>query len=155
MKNILELKRYWLEQGVRFSKTALIKGIYSFQETNKCLLPKDLVEYFMKINGTNQTHDNNYFDFYSLDNFKSVKSLYHDYTRIPNYSQLINTLPNSENYYVFADFQMCLFSYAIYLDKNLGSHSVVVLCGGEYRIIADSFSDFIDLFLVDSDKLYF
>lgn len=155
MKNTLALKKYWLKQGFLFTKIALIKDIYSFQGKNKCLLPEDLVEYFLKINGTNEKHDINYFNFYSLDNFKSVKSLYHDYTGIPNYSQLINTLPNSENYYVFADFQMSLFAYAIYINNNSDSHYVVALCGKEYRIIADSFSDFIDLFLEDSDKLYF
>lgn len=55
---------------------------------------------------------------------------------------------------VFADFQFDFFAYAIRLySRTSVKNEVFVLCGNEFKQIADSFSGFIDLYMADSIEL--
>ena len=81
---------------------------------------------------------------------------YGDWIGIPNYSELLTTLEFCDQLYVFANYQCHLFSYAIHLHPSASQQNdVYILCGKDYRIIANSFSEFIKLYLEDSIELYF
>lgn len=45
----------------------------------------------------------------------------------------------------------CMFSYAIRLNQDKNSlNEVIIICGAEHKVIAHSFTEFLDLYLDDS-----
>lgn len=128
--------------------------IRSFEKQNELTLPKDLIEYFSILNGTNNEYDDKFFKFYSLDHFKKIGEVYEDWKGIPKHFNIVNILPEHEKYYVFADYEINLFAYAIRLHNNIEEENeIIVSCGDEYRKIANSFSEFLDLYFEDSIEL--
>jgi hypothetical protein len=60
------------------------------------------------------------------------------------------------NCYVFADYQCHLFTYAIRLHpKKGGKNEIYFICGDEFRIIADNFSQFVNKYIDDCEDLQF
>ncbi|AHJ95563.1 hypothetical protein Hsw_PA0230 (plasmid) [Hymenobacter swuensis DY53] len=114
-----------------------------------------MVRYFTLVNGTGGKYDEPFFCFNSLAEVTSVAERFHDYHGVPKYSDLLHTWPEHKQFYVFADYMIHLFAYAIRLDAGASStHPVYVLCGGEYRPIAESFTEFLALYKRDSAVLY-
>lgn len=147
-------KEIWELENGTISILPTNDEIIAFQSKNNVLFPYDLMEYFRILNGSNNEYDDRFFRFYSLSNFKSINDELKYWNGIPDYSNIVNTLTEYKSFYVFADFSFCMFSYAIKLypdtkDNNL----VLVLCGDKYRVIANSFSEFIDLYLNNSIEL--
>ncbi|MFT5824218.1 MAG: hypothetical protein ACI8ZM_005484 [Crocinitomix sp.] len=154
MVDILKkVQGYWSEEMIT-SQTVVSKlDLLDFQKNNNVELLDDLKEYFLFLNGTNEKYDANFYAFYDLKQFKNIPDFYKDIQGIPNYQLLNKTLENSFNYFVFADYHIDLFSYAIRLTENKIDNAVFVLCGEKYRQIAGSFSEFLELYLSNSEKL--
>ncbi|CAL2108098.1 SMI1 / KNR4 family (SUKH-1) [Tenacibaculum sp. 190524A02b] len=151
-----KLKSNWDIQGINTSSELNNYDINIFELENKVLMPRDLKQYFINVNGTSESYDDIFFQFYSLDTFKNVFDFYSDWEGVPNYKEIITTLTNYKDYYVFADYSFHTFSYAIKLSQNLlNENEVLVLCGGEFRIIANSFTEFLTLYSSESSKLFF
>jgi hypothetical protein len=155
MKNrIMKLKDYWELGNISCPKLISENEILSFQSKNNLVIPTDLVDYFKNLNGSNDEYDDKFYKFYSLSTFKSINDDLKNWKGVPDYSNIINTLADYKYYFVFADFSFTMFSYAIRLYvENSFRNEVIVLCGDEYKIIANSFSEFIDLYLNDSVEL--
>jgi len=155
MKNRIEkLKETWELENISGLKFITEDEISFFQTENNLLIPIDLVEYFKILNGGNEEYDDRFFKFYSLSNFKSINDDLKNWNGVPDYSNIINTLEDYKSYYVFADYSFCMFSYAIRLYADVSVvNQVLVVCGDEHKIIANSFSEFIDLYLNNSIEL--
>lgn len=155
MRNRIDiLKETWELESISSLKFITEDEISLFQTENNLLIPSDLVEYFKVLNGSNEEYTDRFFKFYSLSNFKSINDDLKNWNGVPNYSNIINTLDDYKSYYVFADYSFCMFSYAIklYADVSI-SNQVLVLSGDEYKIIANSFSEFLDLYMINSIEL--
>lgn len=127
-----------------------------FEYKYKILLPEDLKLYFKSINGTHGKYDDNFFCFNSLDQFRNIDEELSDWDGIPNYKNLVNTFEQHKNCFVFCDYQFHVFSYAIRLyTKETIKNEVYAVCGEKYKLIADSFTDFLKLYLNQSQKLQF
>lgn len=151
-----QLKKKWLSENTAISQPATNKQIDLFEAEREILIPKDLRNYFATLNGTNGEYDGRLYNFCSLNQFKSIDEELKNWGGLPNYSNIINTLESYSKYYVFADYMFHLFSYAIRLEKNESfENEILVVCGDEYKKIAASFSEFIDLYLEESIKLQF
>ena len=60
-----------------------------------------------------------------------------------------------ERYFVFADFGTWLWAYAIRLGADPSAGNRIVMIGNDDPIhIADSFDEFVDLYVQDSPRLY-
>lgn len=155
MKNKIEkLKEAWGLENIFSSKLITEDELFLFQIKNNLLIPSDLFEYFKTLNGTNEEYDDRFFKFYSLSNFKSINDDLKNWNGVPDYSNIVNTLVEYKSYYVFADFSFCMFSYAIKLYTDLSiKNEVLVISGDEYKTIANSFSEFIELYLNNSIEL--
>lgn len=113
-----------------------------------------MINYFKLLNGTQEEYDGSLFQFYSIGQVKKVKDEYKDWLGIPNYKNIVNTLIESEDYFVVANYSFHLFSYVIKLyPQNSVKNEILVICGDEYKIIANSFSEFIEFYLNDSIEL--
>lgn len=143
-------------ENPKSSVTASEQDIVAFQKKIQLILPHDLKEYFRIFNGTMNAYNDRFFCFYSLDEFESLKEKFKEWSGTPNYKNIVNTLEKNENCYVFADYQCHLFTYAIRLyniDSN--KNEIYAICGDEFRLIAKTFTEFIDQYLANSDELQF
>ena len=148
LKERLGTKKY-KEVDPKFNNKLL-----QFESANGLLLPPDLAEYFRLLDNTTDKIDADLYEFYAFDQFESVKKGLGYWRGIPDYGNIVNTLDGYENCFVFADYQFYLFTYAIRLHQHSeGINEIYVICGDKYKIIAKSFSDFLDLYFDDSTEL--
>lgn len=150
-----ELREKWISENALYGSVADSEYLQLFQEKNNVVIPGDLMEYFKSLNGTEGEYTDDLYEFYAVDRIAKVKDEFKNSGDVPDYKSLLKVKDISE-LYVFANFTFDLFAYAIKLypyfsDKN----EVYVLCGEKYQKIADSFSDFIELYLNDARVLYF
>lgn len=148
LKELLGTKNH-KEVDPKFNNKLLL-----FQTANGFVLPQDLIEYFRLVDNATDKIDANLYEFYAVDQFKSVKNGLAFWRGIPDYGNIVNTLDGCENCFVFADYMFHLFTYAIRLHQHSeGVNEIYVICGDKYKIIAKSFSDFLDLYFDDSTEL--
>ena len=152
MNTLLEgLKRF--STGVNLVSEQDIK---SFERKTQLLMPSDFANYFKEINGSDDEYVDKLFKFYSLDQFKNVQFEFKDWHGSPKYSDLLSTMTSPENVFVFCDYQFHLFTYAVRLNINRSNiQEIYILCGGDYKTIATSLNEFLELYFSDSPKLYF
>jgi hypothetical protein len=124
----------------RRSISDLDKQILLFESKNGLFLPVDLAEYFKMLGDEAVKIDEQLYQFYPIDDFKGIgKEL---------------TLEHSEECFVFADYMFHLFDYAIrlYPDRR-DINEVYGICGDKYSLVANSFTEFLDLYFEDSPAL--
>jgi len=152
-EHVLLLKSSFNEQRIPVQGVSL-EFIEDFEFGAGYKLPADLKSFFLNVNGTNGEYDSSFFKFYPFELFKPVDIFFSDWKGIPDYQLLSSKLPNANECFVFADYQMCLFSYAIRLKKTESSiNEIYVLCGDEFKIVANSFSEFLSLYFEESVSL--
>ena len=150
MEQLKILAKKWKSDNVEFQRTVGDNELSKFQSSHNIVLPNELINYFKNLNGTGEEYDGNFFQFYSLNQLKTINEEYKDWKGIPNYKNIVNTLIESEQYFVFANYSCHLFSYAIRFNSSHSiNNDILVLCGDEYKKIANSFSEFIELYLKD------
>jgi len=148
------LKKKWISQDICSEVFTNQNDLLIFENKNKLLIPNDLRNYFLNLNGTNNSYDENFYRFFSFENFKRVISFYEDWKGIPDYSQLKKQRDLWNNVFIFCDYQFCLISYAVKLkNKESLSNEVYAICGGDYEQVSKSFSEFIEIYNEDPDKL--
>lgn len=130
--------------------------ILQFQKSTGVTLPEDLKEFLRVTNNLENSYNDRLYRFFSLKSFKSIDEELKFFNGVPDYSNIINTLTEYKECYVFADYMFHMFAYAIRL-KNTKSdeNEIYIICGDEYKIIASSFTGFIELYQSDSIKLQF
>ena len=72
-----------------------------------------MAEFFRMLNGAANQLDESLYEFYQIDRFANITRSLGSWGGIPNYRNIINTFTNCENCYVFADYMMHSFAYAI------------------------------------------
>jgi hypothetical protein len=125
-----------------------------FELENNLLIPPDLAQYFKLLDSATNELDKDLYQFYPFDQFRSVEKELAHWGGVPNYRNIVNTLKQCENCFVFADYMSHLFAYAIRLYQTTTDfNEVYMICGDKYKIIANSFSDFLDLYFDNSMEL--
>ncbi|MDQ0108378.1 hypothetical protein J2T02_003511 [Chitinophaga terrae (ex Kim and Jung 2007)] len=152
---IEKVKERWKEDGINHAVPAPNENISSFSlKTNKHL-PQDLAAYFTHLNGMAGVCDQKLFRFYALSEFRTVREELGDWEGGPDYRNIVTKLDGHEDCYVFADYCFHLSTYAIRLyDQPSGNNEIYVICGEVFKIVATSFTEFMDLYLADDPKVY-
>lgn len=155
MKNnlVFKLKEHLYPMTIQH-KLAIEEDILDFEKNKEVAMPNDIKEYFKTVNGSAE-YDEFFFKFQSIYNFKSIAEelQYHD--GVPDYSNIASKLPGYDKCFVLCDFEFHLMTYAIRLfEIKSDSNPVYVICGDEYRLIANTFSDFLCLYFNQSEKLF-
>lgn len=138
------LEQHWYKDGSGFGlerpKRATADDIQAYEQRNGVRLPADLREYFQRLNGIDSAPG--FFRFFPLARLIPLKSQSHPAL-------------NAEFYYTFADYMAGTWYYAIYLGEDSFLQNRVILpdLPGQ-PALASSFSDFVELYLADSPKLY-
>lgn len=140
----LERHRYKAGRGsvVQRPSNASESEIADFEKTNAVTLPPDLRKYFLRFNGTGDDTDSRLFCFWPIHKLCSLQS---EYPRIKE----------AGFYFIFADFMVQSWYYAIYLGDNpILQHRVILPDFPHHPEIAPDFSAFLELYLKDTPKLY-
>ncbi len=156
MKNhLLELQYRWdLPAAARYVKIT-DDDMLLFRSTKNLTIPADLAEYFKILNGADDEYDEKFFKFYSFEQFESVDTKFRNWGGAAEYRNIVNTLEKPETCFVFADYTLHLFSYAIRLYEDASKiNEIYIICGDKHKIIAHSFHEFITIYLADSDLIY-
>lgn len=150
-----KLKEKWLAENALSEVVTDDEYLTSFQKENEIMLSDDLKDYFKSLNGTGGHCTDGFYEFYSIDRVSKVKEEFKNWNGVPNYQDILE-ISNINELYVFANYSCNLFAYAIELHSEFSNkNEVYILCGDEYKKIANSFSEFIDLYLRDSIELQF
>ncbi|ENU30509.1 hypothetical protein F991_01645 [Acinetobacter sp. CIP-A165] len=145
MSIILELKNKLQKQKVILNKPATWQQVLAFEYKYQVKLSPILRAYFLEFNGiADRDLDDNYFTFLSLSEFRLVESI------LTNSDSDRLLYPHC---FVFSDYLVWCWGYAVQLDQ-IGSDGVVYQVGGTLkRKVADSFTGFLQQYLIDSDEI--
>lgn len=153
MNYLMELETKWRNENVNHPSVASSNELNLFQKREKVVIPDDLVKYFLSLNGTGGECTDDLFEFYPLSKMQTVKDEFKDWKGIPSH-QILLSINEVNNLYVFANANFNLFVYAIRLNESLTKpNEVYVLCGDKYKKITSSFSEFVQLYLDSSIEL--
>jgi hypothetical protein len=143
MDPIKRLADYWSSHALVPNRRATIEKLRIFESTNRVIFPDDFKEYLLQLDGLDyQGVDHNGFSFMSLAQLREVKPSEYP----PGFS--------GKGFYVFADYLHWSWGYAVQLaDEHTLGH-VIHVGTLEPKLVATSFSAFIDLYIVDSPELY-
>jgi hypothetical protein len=156
MGKLGQIKHIWSFEGISLFELASDVSLDVFEQRYQVVLPPDLRDYFKQLNGTQQLYDSHMFQFYELKSFVPIRQLYDDWEGVPDYGLIPSTLKNHQQVYVFANFSNHLYAYGIRLYSEAAEkNEIYVICGGDYHPIAESFTQFVDLYLEDNEALYF
>ena len=145
--DILErVDKYWYEsalaRGLRAPVVASESDLEAFEQNNGVRLPADLRKYFLELNGTDGDGDAQIFRFWPLGEIRRVDRK--DFA-----------LLDADSYFLFADYLMESWYYAIYLGNDPFFQNRVILTGFPRNpVVAQTFSEFLELYLRDEPKLY-
>jgi len=138
------IEQHWLKDdsvyGRERQKRATEDDIQAFEQRSNVRVPADLREYFQRLNGIDAAPG--FFRFFPLSRLIALKS--------PSFATF-----ETDRYFVFADYMMGTWYYAIYLGEDQFLQNRVILpdLPGP-PILASNFSEFIELYLTDSARLY-
>jgi hypothetical protein len=138
------LDAYWFGGKTGFFPTrnavATEEELLAFERVHSIKLQTDPRTYFLRFNGIEEGPD--LFSFWPIDKL------------IPLERPDLNLI-QGEGYFIFADYLIESHCYAIYLgDDPLLRNRVIIPDLPNIRIIAEDFSDFLELYIRDDPKLY-
>lgn len=146
-----KLLSHWKNQGLALANGNSEEALTEFESKNSVLLPSDMRHYFAAANGmpnnSGSDVDSNGFRFWALDQIRPLPSAGAE-AGVP-----IPAVEDPSRYFVFADYFDWSWAYAIDLG---GGHVQRVIHVGtvEPKIVAQSFAEFVDLYVEDARELY-
>jgi SMI1 / KNR4 family (SUKH-1) len=148
-----QLIESWRSQNLPVQTACREDDIRSFETRYKIALPQDIREYFLNVNGMTPYgpgyQDEEGFSFWSLETMRTLieenEALDHHYLR----------LRGEDSFFLFCDYKDWSWAYAVkILPGSSVAEGIYLVCCRNPIKIADSFSDFVRLYLEQSDQLY-
>ena len=143
------LKRHWSAQDVDINAGVSKAQLDSFESKHRIVLPEDLRDYFLCVNGMpHDVIDDGMIRFWMLEEIQPLPQGAPAFSD-PSYIQ------HPESVFLFADYSIWAHAYAIRLGSvSLHSHEVVIIGYKSPVTIAQCFSEFVDLYLGNNDRLH-
>jgi hypothetical protein len=146
---ISRLLTHWADAGAQPAGGVTEEEIEAFQRTHNIRMPNDLRSYFLKVNGMRPDwhcdQDANGFTFWPLARLLCLGTV--SYPASGGDSE-------GPKFFVFADYLTSCWQYAIALSNGEREDNSVLLINSPNKIVASSFTEFVDLCVVDSPQLY-
>ena len=143
------LKRHWSSHDLKINAGASEAELRAFEDKYGVVLPEDLREYLSCVNGmAHDVVDDGLIRFWTLEEVIPVSE------GAPQYSDR-DYVQDPETLFLFADYSIWAHAYAIRLGKAvLNSNEVVVIGYQSPKLIAESFSGFVEIYLTAKDLLH-
>ncbi len=144
------LFEHWTsDSSVSIQKPATQQEIFFFERKNKIVIPNDFKNYLLFVNGFNQSdnyHDDSGFNFWPIEKICNVHT----------FEDGCFSLSDSDSYYIFCDYLDFSWAYAINFAPEKGEDTVIAIGtkNGVPTIVAKDFSEFVEIYLRDDDRLY-
>jgi SMI1 / KNR4 family (SUKH-1) len=150
-----KLKAQWSLRGIKTRHGVSLETIEAFESRYRVRLPDDLREYFIGVDGMEPGEmDADMFAFLPLAAVKSVPEELADFAGVPDYTETVRILPDPQHWFVIVDYLVRSAVFAIRLSDDPGSTPVVWIGDGRrHRLVAPSFSTFLEAYLADPDDL--
>ena len=135
---IQQVKQQWEQQGISFGNNITSNDIKRFEFENSVILPLDFCEYLTTLNGmADNGRDSDFMGFWPIEKIKPcIRGTEPDYQVI------------TENFYIFADYSIGVFYYAIeFLPFFSPSNRICAIGGAAPIFIAQSFTEFLNIYL--------
>ena len=138
------IKDFWTSQELGIRPGVTVDDIRAFERKYSVRLPPDMADYFLTIDGMYDS-DNEGFAFWPLHHLKTV----------PEETVAYSNFDDAGSYFVFSDYLIWSWAYAIRLSGDLSQENTVIGIGWDLpKRMAKSFSDFVELYFVDHPILY-
>jgi SMI1 / KNR4 family (SUKH-1) len=146
---ISRLLTHWADAGAQPAGGVTEEEIEAFQRTHNIRMPNDLRSYFLKVNGMKPDwhcdQDGNGFTFWPLARLHCLGPVAY-----PGPGESTDC----PTFFVFADYLASCWDYAIGLWSREREGNAILLINSPNKIVANSFSEFVDLCVLDSPQLY-
>lgn len=140
------LKEYWLGQKIKLNLGASEIELRAFENKYNVHLPEDFRDYFSRVNGFIDSEvDEDFITFLPLDEIEPLSI---------NWSQA----PEAKSYFIFADYCISCYVYAIKLTKDSKFDNPIFVDFNDNKNptqIADSFTQFARNYLTNDPKVLF
>ena len=143
------LKHHWLRGGLKIEDGVSESELTAFENKYKVHLPEDLRDYFSFVNGMSDGEmDDALFRFWMLNEVEPLSKANPEYAG-PDY------IDAADSVFLFADFLLWSHAFAIRLspEKEKQSNTVYVIGVSPAKPIAGSFSEFVEIYLTDNERL--
>ena len=146
-KKIIE---YWRSNGLAIANGVSADELSRFEIKHDLRLPDDLRDYFLTVNGMVQNvkdeSDKNLFAFWPINKLGPMPEICAaDSCAVPD-------IVNPSSYFVFIDYFMWSWAYAIQLGES--TNSVILVGTKSPTVVARSFAEFVDLYVADDRDVY-
>jgi|SRR5882762_603786 len=147
-----KLVKHWKKFGLPLAPGCPEDKLATFEKRTGVVLPADMRTYFTVVDGMRSEwpgdHDPQGFSFWGLGRLSWLPEEFAEKS-----PQGVG-FPGFEDFYAFADYLNWSWAYAIRL-LAISERNQVILVGKDTpELVAESFSEFVDLYLVDSPSLY-
>jgi|HubBroStandDraft_1064217.scaffolds.fasta_scaffold24990_2 hypothetical protein len=141
----------WKQEGVSPRAPCPFAAVHAFERKEGLVLPEDFRTYWLSADGMpealGQSQDSAGFSFWPLHRVARAD------VELKQRSPTTPLGPESASYYVFADYLDWSWAYAIKL-RPMGIGHVVTVGTLSEHTVAQSFSEFLDAYLLDASTLY-
>jgi hypothetical protein len=141
------LQRHWRDTGAGMSTVALsAQSIDSLEQKYGLRLPDDFRDYLLHACPANENWDNDLIGWWSIDRIKNIVDEH------PHKIKDETIERDAAKYLFFADYCIWCWAWAIACGEDQNRGRVVVISGHD-RFVADSFAQFVDLYIDDCHQL--
>jgi hypothetical protein len=145
------LSGYWMQQRIKIRPGVSLQQIESFESRYLVRLPPDLRRYFATVDGMDEGEtDPDMFSFLPLKAVKSIPEELAHFCGIPDYREIMRSLPDPQRWFVIVDYLIASSVYAIRLSAIPEDTPVLWIGSGkDQRVVAPSFSAFVEAYLAN------
>jgi SMI1 / KNR4 family (SUKH-1) len=144
------LIKHWAGMGVKTRPGATAAQIKRFESRYQVVLPPDLYEYFAAVDGM---EEGEYWDDFTFLPLRAVKSIPEIIGQDSGGYEIMPILPDPERWFVVVDYMLWAALYAIRLSPVVEDSPVLWRGDYEHRIVAASFSAFLEAYMTNPDNL--
>jgi hypothetical protein len=145
------LRGYWMQKGIKIRPGVSLQQIESFESRYLVRLPPDLRRYFDTVDGMEEGEtDTDMFSFLPLKAVRAIPEELAHFGGIPDYREIIRSLADPHRWFVIVDYLITSAVYAIRLSAVPENTPVLWIGSGKHhRIVAPSFSGFLEAYLAN------
>jgi SMI1 / KNR4 family (SUKH-1) len=147
LKPYQRLQRHWAATGGHVKTTNHTESEVAALESKYGIrIPDDFREYLLASCSADEDLWDGFVGWWPLERIKNIPD------ELPNEAENPQVAANAKTYLFFADYSIWCWAWAIACgdDENRGRVAVI---SGHDRFVADSFSDFVDLYIINQDRL--
>ena len=140
-----QLKTYWESIGVKTGGGTPLETIKEFEAKYGVRFPEDLRDYLLLVNGMAEGGwDEQMVEWYGLQRWETLSEA----GWAPDYRYEL------KSYFLFADYCLHGFSYAILLSSNPAEPTPVICATGDIHVLAPTFGELLRAYLADPSTIY-